>query len=437
MKKFLICLLTVLLALTMFGCSGKEEGGNNDNTKPNDNNKKGNELSNVTLEVAINYTGDSLTAFEKICSAFEAKTGCTIILDTYGSDYATMMTTRMAANNMPDVFVTAGWSLRKYKEYSLDLRDEPYCSDYNDSALGVIKDTDGSIYVCMLSCGVNGNVVNLAVCEAAGVDPYAIHTWDDFLDACEKVKEAGFTPIASNPDAGLTSNLAGTFLTYKNEVADVGAKLLDGTWDWEEYRYLCKFYQKALQNGYFFTDARTINTNDMYERFAQGKAAFIIGENTASIATCYTLNPNGSFAFAPFYGSQEGGEEAVVVGEGDAFSISNKSKNIDAAKVFLQYLATDEVTFKLLDATSRISCQLSVMDNDTTPGTVAFRKMQEDYAGHNIGYYNIWDRDYLPSGMFGILGNAAGKLFANYSDKGIDDVIEYCRTNFKRLYTGK
>ena len=434
MRKLIIYLLTILMLFGSFGCNG-DKPNNNSNTKPGTGDNTGtNELAGVSLEVAVNYTGDSLTVFQQICSAFEAKTGATIIIDNYGSDYASTMVTRMAANNLPDVFVTAGWSLRRYKEYSLDLSDQDYCKQYTESALGVIQDDDGAIYVCMLSSGINGNVVNLAVCQEAGVDPYAIYTWDDFLDACEKIKQAGFTPIASNPDAGLTCNIAGTFLTYKNEIADVGEKILDGTWDWSEYIHVLKFYQKALESEYFFRDARSINTNDMYERFASGKAAFIISENTASIQTCYNLNPKGSFIFAPFPASTEEGEEAVTSGEGDAFGIWKDSKNIEAAKVFLNYLATPEVTLKFLNVTSRMSCQKNVMELDDTPGTTAFYKMQQDYANHNIGYYNIWDREYLPSGMWGYMDTASSKLFADYSDKGLQNIIDLLRKAYINLY---
>jgi raffinose/stachyose/melibiose transport system substrate-binding protein len=433
MRKLLICLLTLLMVFAASGCSDKPD--DNSNIKPGTNDGTNtNELEGVTLEVAVNYTGESLTVFQQICSAFEGKTGATIVIDNYGQDYASTMVTRMAANNLPDVFVTAGWSLRRYKEYSIDLSDQDYCKQYSDSALGVIQDDDGAIYVCMLSIGINGNVVNLSVCQEAGVDPYAIHTWEDFLDACEKIKQAGFTPIASNPDAGLTCNIAGTFLTYENAIADVGDKLLDGTWDWKEYIHVLKFYQKALENEYFFKDARSINTNDMYERFASGKAAFIISENTASIQTSYNLNPKGNFIFAPFPASTDEGEEAVTAGEGDAFGIWKDSKNIEAAKMFLNYLSTPEVTLKFLNATSRMACQKNVMEIDDTPGTMAFKKMQEDYSDHNIGYYNIWDRDYLPSGMWGYMDTAASKMFADYSDDGLQNIVEFLRKAFVNLY---
>lgn len=435
MKKLLTILLTTLMIFTLVGCGDSDSDSGNKKPGQNTNAETaGTELAGVKIEVAVNFTGDAQTAFANIISDFEYKTGAEIVTDWYGSDYATMMTTRMAANNMPDVFVTAGWSLKKYKEYSLDLSDQDYCKQYNDSALGVIQDTDGAIYVCMISEGVNGIVYNVNVCEAAGVDFHSLHTWNDFLEACQKVKDAGFTPIASRPNAGLTSNAVGTWLTYEGEIANVGDQLLNGTWDWKEYRYVLETYAKALDNGYFFTDSKSMSETDTLERVASGKAAFIIGDNTASIQTLFELNPKGDYEFGPFFASTEEGVEAVAVGEGDAFSISKNSKNIDACKQFLNYLASEEVTLKLIASTSRIACQENVMEKDNTTGTSAYKRMQENFADHNIVYENIFDRDYLPSSMFGILGNAAGKLWADHSSEGIDEIIAYCKENFDRLY---
>ncbi len=419
-----------LMILVLSGCGLYEEDPENTTRKRNTNG----EFSDVELEVAVNYTGDSLTVFQRICDDYAAEKGVTFVVDNYGSDYANMMITRMAANNMPDVFVTAGWSLRRYKEVSLELTDEPYVAHYNDTARGVIVDTDGKCYAMMMSCGVNGNVINLDVCQAAGVDPYAIKTWDDFLEACEKVKQAGYTAIASTPDAGLTATAAGTFLVYPGELFEVGDKILGGKWDWQEYRAVLEFYQTALSNGYFFRDAKSMNTNDMYERFAANRAAFIIAENTDSIQTCEALNPDGHYCYAPFPASADGGEEVIAVGEGDSFSISKNSRYKEAAKDFLRYLSQTEVTLKLLAVTSRTSCLDYTVSQDNTAGTRALKMVEENFGeGHNLHYHNLFDREYLPSGMWGKMGNACVKIFAKFTDENIDYIISDLKAYYDQL----
>ena len=126
----------------------------------------------------------------------------TVNVAEYGQDYENTMKTRMASNELPDVFQTHGWSLLRYKEYLMDLSDQPWMSDYDESALGVIQDDDGAVYVLMISELVYGTLANVDLLEAAGVDPYSIHTWDDFTEACAAVKESGVTPIGSTSNPG-------------------------------------------------------------------------------------------------------------------------------------------------------------------------------------------------------------------------------------------
>ena len=41
--------------------------------------------------------------------------------------------------------------------------------------------------------------VNKSVCEQAGAEiPGADTTWEEFMEICQKIKDAGFTPIAAS-----------------------------------------------------------------------------------------------------------------------------------------------------------------------------------------------------------------------------------------------
>ena len=62
----------------------------------------------------------------------------------------------------------------------------------------------------MISELINGTLVNLDLCENAGVDPYSIRTWDDFTEACEKIKASGATANGTNLQAGVLANPGGT-----------------------------------------------------------------------------------------------------------------------------------------------------------------------------------------------------------------------------------
>ena len=133
-------------------------------------------VSGQSIEVATYLSGNSLAAYQQIIADFEKESGVTVVLDVYGDDYESTMKTRMASKALPDVFETHGWSLIRYKEYLTDLSTEPWAADISNAAKGVIADTDGKFYTLMTTGSCLGIAVNVNVCEAAGVDPWAINT---------------------------------------------------------------------------------------------------------------------------------------------------------------------------------------------------------------------------------------------------------------------
>ena len=204
MKKVLALVLMLVLTMTMAFATGAVAE------------------SKGSIEVAVTYVGDQLEVFKGLMTKFTEETGIDVVVDEYGSDYEATMKTRMAADSMPDVFQTHGWSILRYIEYLMPLNDQPWFEDYDESALGVISDKDGNVYVLMLNELVNCTLVNKKVCEEAGVDPYAIYTWDDLIAACEQIKAIGKTPIGSNSGSGIFANIAGTFVTYEGEAYSDG-----------------------------------------------------------------------------------------------------------------------------------------------------------------------------------------------------------------------
>ena len=191
-KKVTAILAGAAIAALLAGC------GNGASAVNGQSDSAGKGKEGGSLEIAVTYTGKEASVFKTLVENFEKESGYKVNVAEYGKDYEATLKTRMASNDLPDVFQTHGWSLQRYKEYLMRLNDEPWAADYDESALGVIRDKDDSIYVLMISELINGTLVNLDICEKAGVDPYEIHTWDQFTAACEKIKTAGYTPNGTN-----------------------------------------------------------------------------------------------------------------------------------------------------------------------------------------------------------------------------------------------
>lgn len=446
LKKLVGLLLSACLVMSLSACGGAsadapaESKAVAEEEKVEEKSEENGEapasdIAGATLEIAVTYNAEQMATFNPLVDAFEEESGVTVNVAEYGDDYEATMKTRMAANELPDVFQTHGWSLLRYKEYLMDLTDQPWVADTDESALGVIQDADGKIYVLMISELINGTLVDLDVCEAAGVDPYAINTYAELTEAFAKIKEAGYTPWGTTSNPGILANYAGTFVTYAGEFAEDGAAQQDGTYDWQSYKdSIIKTTAEWISAGYCYEDILTMENTALTERWADGKAGFILGNDPSVLITALSLNPDKNYAFLPSFASKDGGVQHVGIGEGDTFGIWKDTQNEAAAKAFLEYMARPEVAKAMNDATGKVSCLKSSMAIDESYGLKVFTEMKEKCADREIFYDNLWDRKYMPSGMWGIFGNAANMLNEDPSEAGQDAVIEYLKENYVDLY---
>lgn len=445
MKRKMALALSALMMVSMAACgtdggdgasTGSSASTGNSSTSAESSSESGGsgDLSGVTLEIAHNLTGGNSEVFSGLIDKFVEETGCKVDISEYGNDYESTMKTRMASNELPDVFVTHGWSILRYKEYLMDLSDQPWATDYDEGALGVIEDEGGEIYVMMTSAISNGTLVNFEVCEDAGVDPYAIKTWDDFTEACQKIKDAGYVPIGNVSNPGMLANIGGTYTSYEGELAQDSEAMLDGTWDWESFRAELKMYQDWIEKGFFYDDVMTMNDTDLTQRWAENKTAFQVGNGPGFLVSAMELNPDGNYGLLPSFASADGGKMYIGTGEGEAFGIWKDSKNVDAAKQLLEFLSQPENAVTLSGSTGNTVCMKSAMSQDQSYGLEVYQTMQSKYAEGEVFYENLWDRQYMPSGMWPIFGNAMNMLFDDSSDAGIDAVIEYLQENYQDLY---
>lgn len=436
-KRIVAAVISASMIMSLGACAVSTDTG--DTTSKSETEKEenleGKEYSGESIEVAVRYSGTILDEFNGIVDRFENESGCKVEVTSYGmDDYENSLKTRMASNTLPDVFETHGWSILRYKEYLTDLSGESWVSQYDESALGVIQDENGEIYVCMPTLMPNGILVNLEVCEDAGVDVYGLNTWEDFSEACKKIKDAGYTPIGQAPGPGNIANVAGTWASYEGELAEDSDAMLDGTYDFESMVPWLEMYAEWLEKGYLFDDYATIKSEDATQRFASNKSAFWIGNDAQFFLGCLQLNPEGKYAIVPAFASKEGGKRFVGIGEGDAFGIWKDTEHADAAKAFLTFLAKPENAAELAENTGFVSCMKESMQIDEGIALQYFNDMKEKFAETDILYENLWDRKYMPSGMWPVFKQSLDVLIADPSAEGVQDAKGILLENYKDLY---
>lgn len=327
-------LVTVLTAAMIIGCGGS-----------GDKEVKDAEDGKVTLSY-MNHTGEEKTiAYEdKLIAEFEEKNPDINVEVQRMSmdDYTQTIQTKIASGDAPDVFMIEQSNLEKYakNDYLQDLSDTDIVNHYDGNMLSY----DGKLYGAPLS--VNAYVVtyNKELFEKVGVEiPDAL---DEFYAVCEKIKEAGYTPLA----AGYQDSWVLMADTQAEYATSIMADDLDALKkcerrevkfaDSKEWREVFERIGKRLQytqDDQFGTDWNTACT-----MLANGEAAMVVSgdwtsNNVADMGETVEL---GAFVLPV----SNNAEDSILAypGAGQSYAVSADSENQEAAVKFVDFMTTKE-----------------------------------------------------------------------------------------------
>lgn len=162
----------------------------------------------VELNVTTTFAGEDGNAqnFKAAVEAWCAETGNTVADTSATSDetFKTRVITDFETGSEPDVLfffngADANSFIEAGKVVSIDdIRAEypDYAGNMNDDLI-VDSLVDGKKYAVPVNGFWEAMFVNTEVLDAAGVSmPGTDYTWDMFLADCQKIKDAGYAPIA-------------------------------------------------------------------------------------------------------------------------------------------------------------------------------------------------------------------------------------------------
>ncbi|MFE0257083.1 extracellular solute-binding protein [Streptomyces sp. NPDC059010] len=170
------------------GCGGDSDGGSSDGT--------------TTIEWwNISTTEPAKSVWAALAKKFEAQNPKVKIkiVQLENDAYKSKMTALTASGKLPDIFHTwGGGVLKQQVDAGLveDLTDRT--KDFADGLLSVAKEPyllDEKVYGIPFDMGMIGFWYNKALFKAAGITEPPT-TWSGFLDAVQKLKAKGTTPLA-------------------------------------------------------------------------------------------------------------------------------------------------------------------------------------------------------------------------------------------------
>ena len=313
----------------------------------------------VSLTVVTSYGGDdgNRANYEAALAGYEAATG-NKVLDasaTSNEEWKAKVMTDFETGTEPDVLfyfngndsdaiVSAGKVVSlddiraAYPEFATNMKDD----------MLVPSAVDGKVYSVPVNGYWESMYVNTKVLEAAGVTlPGADYTWDQFLLDCQKIKDAGFTPVAVSLQEvphywfeftvynnGNTANHLNVPATADDETGMKWAKGLEDI--------------KALYDaGYLPENTLTATDAETVQLVADGQAAFLI-DGSWKIGFFQTNTADHLEDFALTYVPAKGERQAtdLIGGISMGYYITKKAwddpAKRDAAVKFVEFMTSDE-----------------------------------------------------------------------------------------------
>jgi raffinose/stachyose/melibiose transport system substrate-binding protein len=277
---------------------------------------------------------------------------------TDANDYEEKLTTLMAGDELPDVFLTKGDMLGTLADAGLIQpldqyiqADADWAASYVDGAFGDCTYNDkqwGAPFQMQANCI---GVYNSAIFEECGITSWP-ETWDELLADCEKIKAAGYTPIAmGNKDKWLAESAVFNTYAYKYVDGDwfsslknnQGAKFTD-----EKFVKALTDFKAIADAGYLNSDVNSINQDEMYALYYNKKAAMFFN-GAWSIGTMMANAPadvleSTHLGLMPAVSGEAGTKYNTAAGAGWNYVIKAdlSGDNLTAALAFLKQVTTGE-----------------------------------------------------------------------------------------------
>ncbi len=419
MKKIVLTVLAGLMTANMIGCSKAPEEPKETPAatigQENEGEAKGADDTGVTIEFLYNLNGEAISdAVQEVCKKFTTETGIGVEAVMPGSNFSDIMKTRMASNQLPDVWTTHGWAVARYAEYLTPLNDFTFADHISPSIKEQITDEEGNLYTLPIDMDLTGIIYNANVLQEAGVNVDEIMTWADFEEACEKIRTIGKTPVQLGGKDNYTIGnmmdfVAPTLITNENE--ENQQALLDGSFDWSQWNMVTEKVDSWRQKGYFNTDAVTADYMTGIKALGAEKAAFMFTA-ASGITETYVQNPNTEMGFMPLPAKEEGFKRSLMTGEHFAVGMSKTTEHPEEVRAFMEFLAREDVSSYLATKCGMPS-GLDNVESDTGRLAPYYDKYSSDSSILNIPYF---DRKYLPSGMWNDLCVTGASLLSGQPD---------------------
>ncbi|MFA9379731.1 MAG: ABC transporter substrate-binding protein [Acetanaerobacterium sp.] len=395
MKKSLAIMLALMMTVAVFaGCSSDVV------TEPSDTTVAPSETAATPVEITVvtSYGGDdgNRENYETAVASYEDETG-NAVLDasaTSNEEWKAKVMTDFETGTEPDVLfyfngVDSNSIVEAGKVVSLDEIREvypDYASNMKEDML-VASPVDGTVYSVPSSGYWESLFVNTTVLEKAGVQvPGVGYTWDQFLTDCQKIKDAGYTPVAVSLQE--VPHYWFEFTVYNNGNTNNHLDLLSSATDATGEKWAAGLEDiKALyEMGYLPENTLTATDPETVQMLADGDAAFLIDGSWKVgffIENCADHLDDFVVSYVP--GKGERNATDIIGGISMGYYITRQAwddeTKRDAAIAFIEHMTSDEIL------STFVTTEVTALKNGATPA--GLNTIQQSAADMCGGVTNI------------------------------------------------
>ncbi|GKU81849.1 ABC transporter substrate-binding protein [Niallia sp. NCCP-28] len=349
MKKTIALLSAGLLSLSIFtGCS---KDASSDDGK-------------VKIEF-FHYKREAIGSFDELIKKFEKENPNIDIEQKSPPEAETVLKTRIAKRDIPDVIGIGGNST--YKELAKagvfeDVTKDSNLEKIQPAYIQMLKDVSEQDKVFAIPYAANavGVIYNKAIFKELGLE--VPKTWDEFIATAEKVKSASKIPFYFTFKDAWTTLPSFNALAANTQGDDFYDLLKEGKVEVDTR------YKEAAEK---FVQLTELGHKDQFgDAYSDGNTAFANGESAMYLQGVWAIpeiqkaNPDIELGVFPFPAVNDTAKNKLVSGVDLQLSISSQTKHAKEAKKFVEFLLEEENAKTYIEEQKAFSAQIGIEQKD-------------------------------------------------------------------------
>ncbi|MCZ8513191.1 extracellular solute-binding protein [Paenibacillus filicis] len=325
-----------------------------------------------------------------------------VIDNTSGDNYLTTVTTRMAANDVPDIFQT--WTLERLRPFAESsrvydltefLNSTPELkSKFSPSALSATT-FNGKTYAMPLTQDLEVVYYNKDVFQKFNLQPP--QTYDELLSIIDVLKKNDIVPISMPNKEPWVGTILFMMLAERIGGTDVYQKTViekTGSWTDKPFVEAATMMQDLVKRGAFEKNVNSLTRPESEIKLAQGKAGMYIGLTSASnVNLVQSMGDKVGFFNFPDVAGGKGSKDDYLQTPTNAFSVGAATKHPEEVKKFIKFMYSQDRQLALAKLGSMLAYQFTANPGDLPP-------LSEQLAKTGINAKNsmyFWD---IPLGVY-------------------------------------